>query len=215
MNIWIIGGGKFGRQAAMALHGKVENPNIIVIDKQQRAVFAEKIAQVLDEGIEWFFREFTPNGTVDMIIPALPVHLAAEWLKMKLLEAKMHVSSVNIPEQILHQLPNLYSQSGSQCVISHADFLCPAHCSEPENICSYTKKRRPEPLYQVIEKTVRPYFIPLVLQSRQFAPGVGGYFPRDLWGLLDEALLHPGKPLLVGTACKCHGVMGALSFVEK
>jgi hypothetical protein len=38
---------------------------------------------------------------------------------------------------------------------------------------------------------------------------VGGFSPVDLWNLLARVSLLPDTPLLVGTACKCHGVIDA------
>jgi len=48
-----------------------------------------------------------------------------------------------------------------------------------------------------------------VVASRQLAPGVGGYAPRRLLDLAATVAKAPG-PLLIATACRCHGVVHGL-----
>jgi hypothetical protein len=46
----------------------------------------------------------------------------------------------------------------------------------------------------------------VVIRSHQLAPGVGGYPPRALFAALNE-IEAAQKPILLSTACSCHGVM--------
>jgi hypothetical protein len=153
--------------------------------------------------------KFTPDSDVNMIIPALPLNLPADWIKKKLSDENRLVRSEDISDQQLHQFPHPIRLGLSRVVMSHADFLCPQNCFEPDDNCTYTRRQRPLSLYRLLETTDLGGFVPLILRSRQFA--AGGYFPEDLWNLADCARLIPGTPLLIGTACKCHGIVDSLS----
>ena len=150
------------------------------------------------------------SDKIDKIVPALPLHLAAEWLKGVLSDQNTSCYPVNIPDELLEKFPHPIRQNSSQVVVSHADFICPAHCREPENICTYTGKKRPTPLFKIIDNIEHMPFVPLVIKSRQFAQGVGGFFPEDLWKLYRHAISTPKTLLLIGTACKCHGIIDGL-----
>lgn len=208
--IWIIGGGKFGRRAAEQLQKKSPDAAITMVEKQPIAHFPDGIETVCAEGIEWFAKNFSPESPVTRIIPALPLHLAADWIKKKLSGEGKTVRSIEIPDDMLNRFPHPFRISAHRIAISHADFLCPPDCPEPDEICTYTKEKRPQPLYSLLETVDYSTFIPLIVRSRQFAPGVGGFFPEDLWNLLDRVRLNPQTSLLIGTACKCHGIVDGL-----
>jgi hypothetical protein len=93
---------------------------------------------------------------------------------------------------------------------SLADFLCPEDCSEPPFYCTVTGKRREKPLYQILADSFRSY-ASRGIQSQQLAPGVGGFSPKTLGDLLEDLKSLHG-PILISTACACHGVTSAFSF---
>jgi hypothetical protein len=70
------------------------------------------------------------------------------------------------------------------------------------------------PLHHYLETIDYGSYKALVLQSRQFAPGVGGFYADDLWNLLHQARILAGSPFLTATACKCHGVVSMLCPVD-
>lgn len=209
---WIVGGGQFGRRAAELLQKDKPAGKIIVIDKLPDRHLPAGVEVVCADGIEWFVEHFTPNAAVDRIIPALPVHLAAEWLRQKLIEEHRIVRSTEISDEQLCHFPHPMRISPSRVVMSHADFICPPNCAEPDEICTYTGKQRPPALYRILETVVINSFVPLIVRSRQFHSGVGGFLPNDLWHLLDNARPLSDTPLLIGTACKCHGIVDGLSY---
>ena len=53
----------------------------------------------------------------------------------------------------------------------------------------------------------------MVIRSHQLGPGIGGYRPEQLFELLDRVERSKG-PLLIGTACRCHGVITGLERVS-
>lgn len=207
---WVLGCGQFGRRAVKLLRKAAPASNIVVVDRLPVRDLPHNIEIVCADGVEWLAENFTPNATVNKIIPALPLHLVADWMKKKLSDEHRIVFSEAILDEQLHQFPHPFRLSPSRVVMSHADFLCPPNCSEPDNLCTYTQMQRPPSLYRTLETMAPGNFVPLILRSRQFASGVGGFFPEDLWKLLERARLLPDTPLLIGTACKCHGIVDGL-----
>lgn len=212
--IWILGGGKFGRRAAKLLTRTTSAPNIVMIEQEPVLDLPPDIELVCADGVEWFAEQFVPDSLVRKIIPAIPIHLAVEWLKQRLLSEGFVLRSLEIPEKLSRQFPHPIRIDSSKIVMSHADFICPENCAEPDKLCSYTQQLRPPPLYNLLRAIDDRDFTPLIVRSRQFASGVGGFYPEDLWNLLTRARLYPGVPLLVGTACKCHGVVDAFSYSD-
>lgn len=213
--IWILGGGKFGRRATKLLRQVTPDATILMIEKRPALHLPSDIEFICGDGVEWLYDHFVPDSPVTKIIPAIPVHLAADWLKVKLSEEGFVLRSLEIPGKLLQQMPHPIQLQPGKVVTSHADFICPENCAEPDTLCSYTRQPRPPSLYRLLETMKCGSFIPLIIRSRQFAPGVGGFFPGDLWTLLKRARSLPDTPLLVGTACKCHGVVDAFCFHQK
>lgn len=210
--IWIIGGGKFGRDAAVKLGQKTPHAKIIMVDSRRLDRAPENVTFVHANGAAWLAESFTPESKVSKIIPAIPLHLAVDWLQKVLPRSDLDSRPFELPDELLAKLPRPIRQSPSRAVVSHADFICPEGCNEPERICTYTGKTRPVSLFKLIDSLYHPPFIPLVLRSRQFAPGVGGFLAEDLWHLLGRVKNIETTPLLIGTACKCHGVVDGLEI---
>ena len=211
-SIWVIGCGKFGRRAVRLLHRAAPSATIVVVDRKPISELPADIETVCADGVGWLAEQQFSEPLVTKIIPVVPVHLAAEWLKLKLRADGGRLLSEEIPENLLQQLPHPIRVRPDKIVISHADFICPENCSEPDSLCSYTQQLRPPPLYGVLEKMDCGDLTPLIIRSRQFAPGVGGFYLKDLWNLLNRAKSLPGVPLLIGTACKCHGVLDSFCY---
>ncbi|MFN2353299.1 MAG: hypothetical protein ABR512_02080 [Desulfopila sp.] len=209
-SIWVLGGGHFGRHAVATLQQSRPAADITLVEKEPQTDPPANVHCVEDDGVAWLARHFTKDATVSRIIPAVPLHLAAEWLKAVLTEQGIAFQTVQLPDSLLRRLPHPLRQNDFQAVISHADFLCPADCREPDTICTATRKPRPQPLFQLIQDLEHAPFVPLVIRSRQFAPGVGGFFPEDLWDFFQKALFMRHTPLLIGTACKCHGIVDGM-----
>lgn len=208
--VWVLGCGQFGRRSVQLLRKAAPASNIVVVDRLTVRDLPDDIEIVRADCVEWLAEHFTPDADVNKIIPALPLHLAADWLKKKLSDEHRIVRSAEILDEQLHHFPHPIRLSLSRVVMSHANFLCPPNCSEPDGLCTYTQRQRPQSLYSILETMVFGNFVPLILRSRQFASGVGGFFPEDLWNLLERARLLPETPLLVGTACKCHGIVDGI-----
>lgn len=208
----IIGSGHFGSRAAEKLLKKDPRSKIIVVDRSKEAI--KKISHltvetVVGDGLLYlnqFLSKYRPN---DYIIPAVPFHLAFEFLlsKLKPLGAKIG----KVPS--LPGLPNSMMGKKGDLYTSLANFFCPEDCPEPAQYCFVTKKKRKKPLYKILMDLSGP-FESKVIRSEQLGLGVGGFRTKVLLDLLNE--IKKRKPsdhsILISTACCCHGVTSALSF---
>jgi hypothetical protein len=149
----------------------------------------------------------------DIIVPAIPVHVAYEWTRKKL-TPKFNIKPTSIPDMLLDELPNPIIGPVGMAYASISDFMCPDNCPEPAEICIVTKKPRIYLLFQKLKCLNVGSFKSFVIQSEQLAPGVGGYSPKALFNLL-SAIKKSSSPVLLSTACSCHGVINAFKFIRK
>jgi len=209
--VLIIGAGHFGKRAACILRDKSDSP-ILIIDKEKKSL--EKIEtlpteKVVSDGVRFLAKNIDKLNPSSFIIPAIPLHLAAEWLKAYLEARGWKITLNEPPEEILSHLPHVWEGIGGTLLISYADFLCPDDCPEPLDHCPTTGETRPEPLHDLLSHLDVPKHQIYIVRSRQLAPGLGGYRAEDLRDLLKKVKQKEGK-WLVGTACKCHGALTAL-----
>jgi hypothetical protein len=208
----ILGSGHFGRLAAERLLEQDPQSNILVVDRKAKALkaFVSMPVQVsLGDGISELDRLLKTEYPFDYVIPCIPFHVAFEYLLHNLKTLGARRSSVPpFPE-----LPNALMGENGDLYSSLADFLCPDDCAEPPFYCTVTGTRREKPLYQILADAFRSYES-RVIQSQQLAPGVGGFPTKILGDLVEDlrALAMLGQPILISTACRCHGVTSALSF---
>ncbi len=212
---WIIGIGQFGKRAVETLHKKYPGAALTVVDEAQEAldrIDHLPVESVCMEGASYLDLHLTPESKPDWIIPAVPIHLAFEWVRRKLtLSEEIKVEAV--PPEIEAMLPNPKRGAEGQLYVSYADFRCPDYCTEPYDLCTWTGKPRKGLLYKRIEEIVYKDYRPIVIQSQQLAGGVGGYRPEALERGLAE-VLKARTPVLFATACLCHGVIHAFKRVH-
>lgn len=215
-NFWIIGGGKSGKKAARDLCKANPAENITVVEK--KVLTCDQLSKLgfevhCADGIQYIAQNLHSVDDPDWIVPAAPVHVAYEWIKIKL-QVKYNLETLAVPPEINNVLPNPIAGKGGQIYVSNADFICPEHCSEPQDICTYTGTTRPRILYDFLGALRHDSFRPVVVRSRQLAPGVGGFRPLDLFAALAE-IESEASPVLLSTACRCHAVMAAFKFSAK
>ncbi len=208
--IWIIGAGKFGIKAIHALSRHCPEAQLTVIDtncKGLETIDLLNIHLVTDDGIRFLYENMDRSKGPDWIIPAIPMHVAYEWVARRLKDTHI-VKKTVIPDEVLESLPNPIQGSSGAVYISNADFICPDDCMEPEGLCSCTGKPRPRIMHEFLTERNFSGFQSIVIQSHQLAPGVGGYSPHSLYEAQSLAC-SATAPVLMSTACKCHGVMNA------
>ncbi len=208
----IIGCGHFGSRAAEKLFQKDPHSRIIVVDKNRRAL--QKVSRLpiqtaVCDGISYLNQFLSEGEKVNYIIPAAPLHLAVEFILSQLKSS--HARRRKIPP--LFGLPNPVLGKTGDLYTSLADFLCSEDCPEPAQYCFVTKKKRPTPLYQILNH-IQGAFESKVIRSHQLAPGVGGFQPKALLDTLGDIKRKKkrNRIILISTASRCHGVTSALSF---
>ncbi len=209
----IVGCGHFGRRAVHALAQGDPRSKIWVIDREEeplRNVSHGAVETLLGDAVRRLDQLLSANLSVDYIIPAVPCHLAFEYFLWKL--KPRGASRGDVPP--LEGLPHVMRGKTGDVYASVADFLCPEDCQEPAR-CTVTGRRRGRPLYKVLAGLSGSFDV-RVIRSHQLAPGVGGFRTSDLLGLLVDleegaASDRSGRPFLISTACRCHGVISALT----
>lgn len=207
---WIIGGGQFGLRAAQALRQK-DAANIITIVEQQKIVCRQLdrlgFEAVCTDGIAYLEEHLTRAHHPDWIVPAIPLHVAYEWIRAKM-SAEYIIESVAVPDDIVGAVPNPIRGETGQFFVSIADFKCPAGCIEPEEICTVTRKPRAMILHEFLKTIGLKDVTSVVIQSHQLAPGVGGYTPQTLFKTL-RRIQSARSAVLLSTACSCHAIIQA------
>ena len=207
----ILGAGRFGSLALDRLRKRWPLSRIIMVDCCRPADFNLEVVGVRfisAEAVGYLAALAEPAAAADWIVPAVPVHVAGQWVRRRLAESGQ-VFPLAIPNAVVSLVPHPMHGKDGQLYVSNADFLCPDDCPEPEKICTVTGKPRPQVLHTLLAGLSIPGFTVVVVRSRQLAPGVGGYRPVDLQDAMDRVRAAPG-PVLLATACKCHGVIEAL-----
>jgi hypothetical protein len=213
---WIIGAGRFGARAAERLYRKRPEAQFIIVDEDLEALRRLRhlpVEKVCQEGASYLQAHLETDPAPAWIIPAVPIHLAFEWVRLQTSD-RARIDVVPVPSEIASMLPNPVRGPEGQLYVSYADFPCPDYCSEPFEKCTVTGKPRKGLLYKTLEEILYEDAISVVIRSHQLAPGVGGYGPEVLKESLGK--ISQGKGLvLYSTACLCHGVVHAFRILDK
>ncbi len=81
------------------------------------------IAFVCAEAVDWLVEHLVPDTVVTKIIPAIPHHLAVEWLKRKISLARGMVSEVEITAEMLEGFSTRTAPQSRSAGVVPADFL--------------------------------------------------------------------------------------------
>jgi hypothetical protein len=211
IRIWIVGAGHFGRLAVERLAHFHEPRHMLVIDVDENALAPLASTGVhlrRAEGADFLNQYLDPDAGPDWIIPAVPVHLVHRWLLARL---KPQAGALVLPDHINALLPNPWPAEGGGLFVSFADSICPDDCPEPSTICTATGRPRKGLLYRYLQDLALSGWSMCVIRSRQLAPGVGGLKNTDILDLENRIKKSTG-PVIVGTACKCHGVLHGLEL---
>ena len=205
--LWIIGIGTFGLLAADRLEKVYPHHNLVLVDTvKKHLIRAKGLNRSLKntDGVSYLLSNLHPGKGPDWIIPALPVHLLAEWTIARLKPEGFE--RIRIPGEAMKCLPNLIEGKNGDVYVSHADFICPDDCPEPGNVCYVTGQKRKRNMFDLLNEIKLPGFHPIVVRSHQLAPGVGGYRPEKLFQVLQQ-ISETKTAILLITACRCHGVI--------
>jgi hypothetical protein len=209
--ILIVGAGRFGGRAARVLRSHLSSP-IWVFDTDRDAlarIDLPGVSRIRDDGIGFLAENRALLQPTHTIVPSVPCHLVFEWVRACMGETC--ITPIPVPQEIKTLLPHTWTGADGSLLVSHADFLCPEDCPEPETHCTVTGKQRGIPLYEKLARLDLLGYRTHIIRSRQLAPGVGGYPVADITALLERLQVGQSTLWLVGTACRCHGVITALT----
>jgi hypothetical protein len=211
----VLGAGKFGRLALERIGSLDEQAVFLVVDRNSQALVTAR--NLTAAPVQWveaeaiaFLTEHLRNGAAwDWLIPVIPGHVAFSWLRHgPLADTAWEVAEV--PEELAGLTPSAIRGREGELYLSRAMHLCPDDCAEPP-VCPVSGEPREIPLFEELAALEVPGFKMFIIPSRQLAPGVGGYPPARLPALAHELAAFRGK-VLIATACRCHGVVHALSW---
>jgi len=213
--IFIIGAGHFGSRAARLLD-KQSDGQLFVLDTDHVRLSELgdlPVKRIPCDGILFLVENFHLLNPGNVIVPAVPVNLAYEWLTRYLKEGYI-IRKIETPKAIEPLLPHTWPGSEGSLLISYADFVCPDDCPEPE-YCTVTGERRDKPLHDLLSRLELTDFKVHIIRSHQLAPGLGGYKVADLATAAEKLTRDDRGQWLLGTSCKCHGILTALEIKQR
>lgn len=224
----IFGGGCYGtfytRQLLRAADKtEISEPEIIVVDHNANPKANEHASdpRVEIRRADWddFMDEYMRSVDVacndQFVPPPFTPHLALAWLLRRLNET----SSWRIqPFNELPVLPYVNHTAEGTLTTSHADWMCPTHCIEPET-CPHTKGPRSWDMAEDARSLGKRLKVDQIhlFQCLHLTHGVGT-FPvskvKQAYEKLapppDRLTAKPPKSALVATLSRCHGAMHLL-----
>jgi hypothetical protein len=212
IQIFIIGFGRFGKKALSTVSRLWDKSRIWIIDHGPTALDPDRLLpgiRVLDDGPQFLYKHQKWIKDKDWIIPALPIHLAWKWLDLNLGNC-LRQRSIIPPPNLGVGLP-YHRLAENGLFLSQASFICPDDCPAPLGFCYKTKKRRTSLLWKSLIDQGCPEGRLAVIESRQIAPGVGGYRFEELKKILPLVQQAP-PPFFIATACRCHGVVHGFTW---
>lgn len=206
----VLGCGVFGQKAVIEIKKRFPQSTIIAVDKDRDRLSAvSPPADLLyhDDAVNYLTR--LPEENFSWVaIPALPVHLAYEWLVLSL-KKHQQVVRTPVPQELNPGLPLQLRDDKGSLYLSNTNSCCPADCVEADELCLITGEPKRKPLYKLLAE-IEHSNIPIhIIRSFQIAPGVGGYRLIDLFQLQRKLTGKEGYHL-VSTACHCHAVIDGL-----
>ncbi|QSZ67633.1 hypothetical protein RJ40_08995 [Methanofollis aquaemaris] len=205
----VVGGGVYGATCTRHLLG--EGWQCVVIDQDSLCLAARSVLSGGTDGKVSFVRggvaaaldHFTSH-VPDYLIPTVPFHLLAALVSRACgfvpSELGASATAAALPPDLI------LSSSGGTLVLSYnREGSCLPVCPAP-SVCPATGEHRTRPLHTVLRHALPTAS---VLESVQLAPGVGGLRGDDVAAVLTRA--REEENIVVGTACRCHGVVTALT----
>ena len=139
-DVFIIGAGHFGARAARILSQKTDSSIFIVdLDKDSLSMLdGIPVKKISCDAIPFLVKNYSIFNAGNIIVPAVPVHLAYEWLKgyLKGTYEIRKIENAKIFEEIKPLLPYTWPGSEGSLLVSYADLTRAEH-----ELTSYKKGR--------------------------------------------------------------------------
>lgn len=235
--IAIMGGGCYGRFYTRQLlrareQGAVQWKRLKVVDHDPRCAASELLPEVPESELtcapwsdfldEWLHPHM--RSAEDRIVPTpLMPHLFADWITRHAERRwPTHLSErVPIDEPIGTPFDMRHPSDGNR-YLSHADWICPIHCTEPAQCPKIRAPRRWE-----MEETLRRWNTRraggaaelALVKCQHVVFGVGMVEVEPLLGAvraLDTALASAERvEMVIGSISSCHGAVGLLRVARR
>ena len=197
--------GRFGLHAVRYLSERNRGTQFVLVDEDEANLMQAKGPNRSLEhadGVAFLQQNLQTGQAPDWIVPALPIHLAAQWCFLR--HQPKRFRRIPLPPRIKTFMPHPMQGTSDDVYVSHADFRCPDDCVEPRKTCTVTRKPRKRNMFDLLAGINYPGFQSLVIRSLQLGPGIGGYRPVMLFELLEQ-VQQAESNLLLSTACRCPG----------
>jgi hypothetical protein len=206
--VLVLGGGRFGKITVERLGSRAA---LVVEPNPTPELKALGVEILVADGIAASVNILDSPQAPPWLVPALPLHFLMEWLFLCLadLAPQLH----DIPENALPKVAMRHAGSKKEWYLSMADFVCPDDCPEPARICTQTGEPRQGQMFEMLAQMRMPGSHTRVLRSHQLAPGVGALARQELLDLRAQIIeAGSGSRWVIGTACRCHGVVQAMQL---
>jgi hypothetical protein len=232
MRFVIFGGGCYGsfyaRQLLRAAEAGRPISEVVVVDRNEdppaRSVASSSLVRFVrqdwDEFCDQYFGSLPLDSSDQIVPPPFTPHLPLRWLLRRLPGDRPDLSWSLEPLRRMPGTPFQHQSDHGPLTVSHADWICPVHCVEPQ-ICPVTRG----PRYWDMARTVETWAVALgdagqkiaqihLFQCLHFSHGVGTYGAaavararRELSRI--QAGAEPARSL-VGTVSRCHGAINLI-----
>jgi hypothetical protein len=231
----IFGGGCYGsfyaRQLLRAADAGVDVGEIIVVDHNESPPATSLVSPLLrfvaddwDSFCDAYFDTVADDSPDQIVPPPFTPHLALRWLLRRLPKDRPDLTWELEPLRRMPGTPYQNQSAAGPMTLSHADWICPVHCVEPDT-CPATRDRR----YWDLANTVRLWADALVgagqeisqthlFQCLHYTHGVGTYPAARVAAARNAMAAAKSQPgiatrFLVGTVSRCHGAIHLLKAV--
>ncbi len=225
----VAGGGCFGsyhtRQLVKGIRrGRLPADRVLVVDRNANCAasveFAGEPLVEIAPG-DWVsylggYLETARAAEAHLVPPPIGPHVALEWLKLALAFGAGEATLEETPLGRRAGLPYEHLDSRGNFFLSHAGWLCPTNCYEPE-VCPATRGPRdwsmPETVRSLAADARPDLDGVMVFHSRHLGYGISTIPMRGLLEARDRAvaLAAAGEAhVMVATVSHCHGVLGVL-----
>ncbi|MHA1271430.1 MAG: hypothetical protein ACTSPY_16675 [Candidatus Helarchaeota archaeon] len=154
----------------------------------------------------------------DYLIPAIPIHVIGKLvidyfltknIRIKPSKELIHLVYKKIDKILVYK----YDETMGIIISSYMppDQICKPNCIE-YLVCPITKIRKEKPLYEYL-KEITINYQSMIIISEQLKPSLGGISITSIKGLFKYLNSITGK-FIIGTSCKCHGIINAFEFIK-
>ncbi len=206
----VFGGGRYGLEAVEYLLKNGRKFVVIDPDKDCAVTRKIKLSEFNENRRGNSFLQGSAKELAELffvlrpefVFPTAPVHMAAlllsEIFQLRPWNERIDYILSGIPPKVI-----LSVGRGSIVVSYNRDEDCVPNCNAPD-VCPVTKTKKPAPMYETLRFAAPDGFI---VESIYLKPGLGAVRGEDIEKLVEWAKSR--DRLVVGTACRCHGVLSS------